>query len=57
MVNLVRHPTFIDTVTENPRFFEYFEVLSTTPKGVLYEGKEVDNPSTSRVMEFTSNKL
>jgi hypothetical protein len=57
MVNLVRHPTFIDTVTENPRFFEYFEVLSTTPKGVLYEVKEVDNPPTSMVMEFTSNKL
>ncbi len=57
MVNLVRHTTFIDKATADPSFYEHFEVLSTTPRAVLYEVKEVENTSTSRVMKFTSDKL
>jgi hypothetical protein len=55
MVNVVRHPTLIQKATSDLRFFEYFELVSTTSRAVLYKLKETKGSSTPREMPFSVN--
>jgi hypothetical protein len=56
LVNIVRNPTVKDKATADPGFFKYFEVLSSTPRAILYKLKEAEISSNPRVMQFGDRK-
>jgi hypothetical protein len=50
LVNLGRHPTFMEQAIADARFADEFELLGQTPRAVLYRVKAAPTLSAARVM-------